>query len=249
MAVFSAIDATEQALGRATFQVRGKFEFRDGSPPLRMENMFAGDVNLPLQVSAATAVPLAYVLQSGFDTLELKNARLEVVCYPERRQLQIEQVWSSRRQVRPGENLEVVVVFRGENRYEVTRKAFWPVPVGLPSGALQITVSDGTTANMAEYQGRLAQPPQSPEQLIRWVNSLRPNTSAYVRITRSEPAFDVLGNSLPAAPPSLALILGRSQAALGSGMSVQSSKLAEIVLDAGPWVVTGSKTIQVELKE
>ena len=249
MAVFSVIDAAEQALGRATFQVRGEFEFRDGSGPLRLENMFAGDVNLPLQVSTATAVPLAYVLQSGFDSLELKDARLEVVCYPGRRQLQIEQFWSSRRWVRPGENLELTVVLRGENQYELTRQVTYRVPSGMPAGTLQITVSDGNTANLAEYQARLTQPPSSPSQLIGWVNSLRPNTRAYVRVLRPEPAFDVLGNVLPAAPPSLALILGRTQAALGSGLAVQSSKLAEIVLDVGSWVVAGSKTIQVELKE
>lgn len=249
MAVFSVIDATEQALGRATFQVRGEFQFRDGSGPLRMENMFAGDVNLPLQVSAATAVPLAYVLQSGFDALELKGARLEIVCYPERRQLQIEQVWSSRRQVRPGDTLEIYLTLRGENRYELLRQVNYTVPAGAVPGALQITVSDGSTANLAEYQARLSQPPKSPGQLIQWVNSLRSNTRAYVRIARADPSFDVLGNLLPSAPPSLALVLGRSQAALGSGLSVQSSKLAELVVDAGPWVVTGSKSIQVEVKE
>ena len=249
MAVFSVIDAAEQALGRATFQVRGEFEFRDGSGPLRVENMFAGDVNLPLQVSTATAVPLAYVLQSGFDALELKNARLEIASYPGRRQLQIEQVWSSRRVVRPGDALELAVVFRGENQYELTRPAAYRIPLGMPPGMLQITVSDGNTANLAEYQGRLVQPPPSPGQLIGWVNSLRPNTRAYVRVMRSDPAFEVLGNVLPAAPPSLALILGRTQAALGSGVAAQISKLAEIVLDVGPWVITGSKTIQVELKE
>ncbi|MCS7315725.1 MAG: hypothetical protein NZ554_09640 [Bryobacteraceae bacterium] len=249
MAVFSVIDATEQALGRATFQVRGEFQFRDGSGPLRMENMFAGEVNLPLQVSAATAVPLAYVLQSGFDELELKGARLEIVCYPERRQLQIEQVWSPRRQVRPGENLTINLVLRGENQVELARQVTYAVPVGAVPGVLQITVSDGSTANLAEYQGRLAQPPKSPGQLIQWVNSLRPNTRAYVRIARAEPSFDVLGNTLSSAPPSLALVLGRSQAALGSGPGVQSSKLAELVVDAGPWVVTGSKNIQVEVKE
>lgn len=249
MAVFSVIDATEQALGRATFQVRGEFQFGDGSGPLRLENMFAGDVNLPLQVSAATAVPLAYVLQSGFDGLKLKGARLEIVCYPERRQLQIEQVWSARRQVRPGEVVEIHLVLRGENGLELSRQVNYAVPAGAVPGTLLITVSDGGTANLAEYQGRLMQPPKSPSQLIQWVNSLRPNTRAYVRVTRADPSFDVLGNLLPSAPPSLALVLGRSQAALGSGLNVQSSKLAELVVDVGPWVVTGSKSIQVEVRE
>lgn len=249
MAVFSAIDATEQALGSATLQVRGEFEFRDGSGPLRLENMFAGDVNLPLQASTATAVPLAYVLQSGFEALELKTARLEIQSFAERRQLQIEQVWTSRRQVRPGETLEITVLLRGENQLELTRKAAYQIPAGAPPGTLQITVCDGASANIADYMPLLGKVPKSPAQLIRWVNSLRPNNKVYVRIIRAEPSFEVLGYQLPDPPPSLALILGRAQAALGTGIAAAQSKLAEIELDAGRRVVSGSKTIQVELKE
>lgn len=245
MAVFSAIDATEQALGSATLLVRGQFEFRDGSGPLRLDNMFAGDMNLPLQVSAAAAVPLAYVLQSGLDALQLKNASLQIECFPEKRQLQIEQVWCSRRQLRPGESLQLTVVLSGDNGLELTRKAVYQVPPGAPPGLLQFTVSDGTTANLAEYQQLIGQTPKSPAQVIRFVNSLRPNTRAYVRVTRAEPAYEVLGQILPSPPPSLALVLGRREAALGS----QSSKLAELVLEVGGRVVAGSKTIQVELKE
>lgn len=249
MAVFSAIDATEQALGSASLLVRGQFEFRDGSGPLRLDNMFAGDMNLPLQVSAAAAVPLAYVLQSGFDALQLKNASLQIECFPEKRQLQIEQVWCSRRQLRPGESLELTVVFSGDNGLELTRKAVYQAPPGALPGLLQFTVSDGSSANLAEYQQLVGQTPKSPAQLIRFVNSLRPNTRAYVRVTRAEPAFEVLGQLLPSPPASLALVLGRREAALGSGLAAQSSKLAELVLEVGGRVVTGSKTIQVELKE
>jgi len=249
MAVFSAIDATEQALGSATLQVQGEYEFRDGSGPLRLRNMFAGDVNLPLQASAATAVPLAYVLQSGFDALELKKVHLEIEVFAERRQLQIEQVWASRRQVRPGEDLELIVLLRGENQLELTRKAVYRVPEGVPPGPLLITVSDGTSANFAEYQQLLTRIPKSPAQLIRLVNSLRPNTHVYVRVARAEPSFDVLGYSLPDPPPSLALILGRLQTGLGSALPSMQSKLAEMELEVGQRVVSGSKTIQVEVRQ
>lgn len=248
MAVFSAIDATEQALGSATLQVRGQFEFRDGSPPLRLENMFAGDTNLPLQVSTATAVPLAYVLQSGFDALELKAAALEIDVFPERRQAQIEQVWAARQQVRPGEDLELTVVLRSENGSEITRKSRYRIPEGAAPGLLQVTVCDAGTANLAEYQQLLAQKPKSPAQLLRFVNSLRPNTAAYVRLTRAEPTYDVLGQLLPDPPPSVALVLSRSPGVLGSGAALLSSKMAEMTIDLDRRVVTGSKTIQVELK-
>jgi hypothetical protein len=81
------------------------------------------------------------------------------------------------------------------------------------------------------------------------MNSLRPNTKAYVRVSRAEPAYDVLGETLPDPPPSLALILGRTQSSLGGSALTGNSKIAELEISAGEVVISGSKTIQVEVRE
>src|SRR5713101_6064601 len=78
VSVFSAIDSTERALGAATYSVRGEIEFQGGAPSLKLNNMYAGDANTSLQVSLLAAVPLAYVLQSGFSSLEVKRVSLEI---------------------------------------------------------------------------------------------------------------------------------------------------------------------------
>jgi len=249
MAVFSAIDATEQAVGSSTFALRGQIEFQSGTAPIRLNNVFAGEMNVPLQVSAATAVPLAYVMQSGFDALELKKVVLEIDSFDRKRQLQLDQVWSSRREVRPGETVDLTVVLSGENGSELTRRISYQVPIGAPPGLLQFTVLDAATANLAEYRHLIGVPHKSAAQLISFVNSLRSNTKAYVRITRPEPGYDVLGQNLPDPPPSLALILARTQAALGGPWLAQNSEIAELEIDAGDAVVSGSKTVQVEVKE
>lgn len=249
LAVFSAIDATEQALGSSTFALRGQFEFQDGTTPIRLNNMYAGDMNVPMQVSVGTAVPLAYVLQSGFDALQLKNVVIEIDAFDRKRQWQIDQVWSSRREVRPGESVELTVVLSGENGTESVRKTRYDVPIGATPGPLLFTVADANTANLAEYQQLIGVAHKSPAQLISFVNSLRTNTKAYVRISRPEPGYDVMGQSLPDPPPSLALVLAKSQSALGGSLMPQLSRIAELVIDAGDVVVTGSKTIQVEVKE
>ncbi len=249
MAVFSAIDATERSVGDSSIRVTGQLEFEKGSVPLRIDNMYAGDMNLAAQVSMAAAVPLAYVMQSGFDSLQLKGVSLDIGSFPEKRQLQIDQVWSSKREVRPGESVDLTVLLSGENGAEITRNVTYRVPVGAPAGALQISAADATTINLTEYRQMLMAPPKSAAQLVAFLNGLRPNTNAYLRVWRAEPAYDVAGESLPGPPPSLGMILARSQNSLSGMPAPANSKIAEFGIDAGGAVVSGSKTIQVEVKE
>jgi hypothetical protein len=249
MAVFSAIDATERSVGSSSIGVTGEFEFEKGSTPLRVANMYTGDMNLAAQVSMAAAVPLAYAMQSGFESLRLKRVALEIESFAETRDLQIDQVWSSKRQVRPGESVEITVLLAGENGAEVRRKVTYRVPVGAPTGPLQFSAADATTINLTEYRQMIAAPPKSPAQLVSFLNGLRTNTKAYLRVWRAEPAYEVSGETLPGPPPSLGMILARSQSSLSAMPAPANSRVAEFAIDAGNMVVSGSKTIQVEVKE
>ena len=74
---------------------------------------------------------------------------------------------------------------------------------------------------------------------------MRPGDKAYVRIWRAEPAYEVAGEELPDPPPSLALVLGSTQSLAQN----RNSKITELVIDAGEVMVTGSKTVQIEVKE
>lgn len=246
MAIFSTIDSTERTLGVSSFAVRGAIQFQDGSAPIRVNNMYAGDFNVPLQVSMATASPLAYVLQSGFSTLKLKDISLQIDAFTEKKQFQIDEVWTSRQQVRPGDRIDVMVNLRGDNGVETTKKVSWTAPIGAPVGPVFFTVADGATTNFTDYRQFLTVPPRSPAQLISFLNGMRDNTGAYVRVWRADPGYQVNGEDLPAPPASLSMILSRQQA---SAPQAYNSKLAELQITAGGAVISGSKTIQVEIKE
>jgi hypothetical protein len=235
-------------VGNASYSIAGEVEFENGSP-LRLNNMYAGEFNVPMQASLGAAVPLAYVMQSGFDTLQPKRIALEIEAFDRKRQMQIDQVWPSRREVRPGEGVELTVVLAGENGAELVRKATYRVPVGAPAGPLQFTVADANTINLTEYRQMLGMPAKSASQLITFMNSLRANTRAYVRVWRPDPAYDVQGETFASPPPSLGMILSRSQGTLGGASLAGNSKIAELEISAGEMVISGSKTIQVEIKE
>jgi SpoIVB peptidase S55 len=247
MAIYSAIDATERTLGLGTYSLHGQVEFQHGLPPLILDNTYAGDFNVPIQASSGVASPLAFVMSAGFDALKIKNVTLSIEASERKRLLQIDQVTASRKDVRPGDAVELTVTFTGENGAELQKNLRYTVPVGAPAGTLNFTVADASSSNALDYQ-QLTGVPKSPTQLISLLNNLRPNTGAYIRVWRSDPAFQVQGADLPDPPPSVGLILARAQAAQGAWLP-RTSKIDELRVDVGNVAVTGSKTVQVEVKE
>jgi hypothetical protein len=247
-AVYSAIDATERTLGLASYSLRGGVEFAQNVPPLKLDNTYAGDFNVPLQASTGVASPLQSILGAGFDALKIKSINLEIEASERKRLLQVDQVTASPKQVHPGGTVELAVTFTGENGLEMQKSVSYRVPVGAPAGALSFTVSDGTLTNALDYQQMSPAVPKNPTQLVSFLNNLHPNTNAYVRIWRTDPAFEVQGQDLPDPPPSVGLILSKAQAAQGAWIP-RGSKVDELQIETGDVVVTGSKTVQVEVKE
>jgi len=249
MALSSTIEATERSVGDATLAIRGEIQFQGSATPLRVNNSYSGDLSLPQLASMGAASLLAYALQSGFESLQLKRVSIDVDFHAERRQAQIDQVWTSRREVRPGESVDLNVVLTGPNGVETSRKVSYHVPIGALAGPLYFTVADGSTTNMTDYRQMLSTTPRSPAQLVTFLNSLRDNTRAYVRVWRPEADYDVEGQNLPAPPPSVGQILARSQAGVGETAQTRNSKIGELEISTSGMVVSGSKTVQVEIKE
>lgn len=248
MAVYSALDATERTLGLGSYSIRGAVEFQRGAPPLKLDNTYSGDFNVPAQASLGIASPLSTVMGAGFDTLRIKSVNLEIDASERKRVLQIDQVTASRKEVHPGDQLELTVTFTGENGVEMQKSVRYNVPIGAPAGTLNFTVADGSSSNTFDYQQLVTNVPKSPTQLVSSLNNLRANTNAYVRVWRTDPAFLVQGSDLPDPPPSVGLILSRAQAAQGLWFS-RGSKIDELQIPTGDVVVIGSKTVPVEVKE
>ena len=249
MAIYSSIQATERTIGTSTVAVRGQVDFAGDEPPVRIDDMYAGDSNVPQQASLGVALPVAYLLQCGFDSLKVRSISLDIDAYDELRQRQIDQVWPVRDSVEPGEDIELMVVLTGENGAEETRKVTYRVPPGEPPGTLHFTVADGSTTNLLEYRFLAGRRMQTASQVIDLLNGLRSDTGIYVRVWRAEGSYVVAGRQLPAPPPSIALVLGRNQSSTAAAQGSFTSKIREIRLDAGDMVVTGSRTVQVEVTE
>ena len=249
MAVFSAIDATERTVGASSLRISGQIDFQNAPAPVRLNNIYSSDNGSAAQVSLSAAVPLAYVLQSGFDTLQLRAVALRVDVSDQKKQFTIDSITASKHEVRAGEKLELSVTLAGQNGGETTRRVDYEVPVGAPAGPLYFTVSDANIANVTDFRQVLTSTAHSAGQVISTVNNLHPNNKAYIRVWRATPAFQLEGTDLPDPPASVALVLAGSQSTLAGLAQTRNAKVADMEIDGGDVYITGTKTIQVDVKE
>lgn len=250
MAVYSTIDATERTAGASTVRLTGDIIFQNAPAPIRVDNTFAADNGTALQASLSAAIPVAYIMQSSFTgALAIKSATLHIEAFDRKQQVTIESVTASKREAHAGDRLMLNVLLAGENGAETMRQVPYDIPIGAEPGTLYFTVADANTANINDFRAILTSTPRTVGQLVSTVNNLHPNTKAYVRVWRADPAFQLEGADMPDPPASVALILGGSASSVAGVTQIRNSKIAEMEIDGGGMVVSGVKTVQVEIKE
>jgi hypothetical protein len=244
MAVFSVVDATERTVGAESLSIKGFIQLEGRSEPVRLGDVYAADTGTAALASLSTAIPLAYLMQGGFDGLRVKNVSLQIDASDGKKALQIDQVLASRHEVRPGDTVEIETLMTGENGVETTRSVRYKVPIGTNPGVLYFTVADSAQTNIMELRQAVSAVARSPQQLIDVANRLRTNTKAYVRVWRNEAVYSAGGEDFPTAPPSAALLLSGGMPTVN-----RNAKIAEMEIDGGGMAVSGAKTVQVEVKE
>ncbi|MFL6450849.1 MAG: hypothetical protein ACJ746_24685 [Bryobacteraceae bacterium] len=255
-ALFSVLDRTERTLGTGTVRLSGQVRFEGSLPPLAVRDVFISDNALAQQVSVDAVVTLGFALNAGFSNLQVKDLSYSLEPVEQKRQLKVAQVWTSPSQAHPGDSIEVSALLQGENGFELTRTAKYQVPIGIQSGTLNVTVTDALGLNAPEFAGISQSSFRSPEQLITAINKYRTSEAAYIRVWRQQPSFTI-SNPLPGGeitdpPPSVSLILSdpsSSPTTSAAQTLVRGSQLAEVRMAVDRYVVSGSKTVQLEVKD
>lgn len=248
LALFSAVDSTERSVGAATLSVDATLRFQNGVPPLRIRNMHAGGALVGLIGALGVSIPAGYALQSGFSELALAGAEIDLTLHEQRRELKMEQMWSSANEASPGQEVQIHAVLLDAAGAEHRRSFRYRIPRGAPAGPLYFSAADASTLNLLEFPRFSSLIPRSPQQLLALINGLRTNNQLYLRVWRQEPTYSIQGADLPAPPPSAALILDRSTDVKGGRGAIQNAALAEQSADLGNFAVTGAKTIKLEVK-
>jgi SpoIVB peptidase S55 len=246
--VFSAIGSTERLIGDSTLRVEETITI-DGLPEVKSDSFVSASANNAAAAAQSAATPLAYLMQSGVGPLDIRNIHLRVASTDRRMAQEVEQVWGSKREVKPGDRLEVSVLLLAQDGKETLQKTAVEIPPSLTPGPLTITVADGASMDRQEAMrsGRLYLP-KNPRQLVRAINKSRRNNRLYVRLARLETGFVLQGENFPSPPPSVVRALSGDPSASTNISPTVLSTIAEYDMAPVPSVVTGTKSITVTVK-
>ena len=142
LTVFSAVGSTERQVGDSTLQVNQTISL-NGLPDVNLENFISGGANGPALAARSVATPVAFLMQGGLTPPDIQNIRLRVVASNQRLAQDLEQVWTSKREIKAGDTVELTALLRDQNGRETLQKASVEIPISLPPGPLTITVADG----------------------------------------------------------------------------------------------------------
>jgi hypothetical protein len=249
LTVFSAVGSTERQVGDSTLQVEQTISL-EGLPDVELESFISGGANGPAMAARSAAVPLAYLMQSGLGPLDVRNIRLKILSTNQRLTQELEQVWTSRREVKAGEAFELTALLRDQDGRETLQKTTIEIPSSLRPGPLTITVADGASLDRIEagMSGRMVLP-KDPQQLVRAINRARRNNRLYVRLARPETGFVLQGDSFPSPPPSVVSTLSTTPSLSTNVSRTMLSTVADYELEPVSGVVAGVKGLALTVEE
>jgi len=246
-AVFSTITSNERALGESTLQVSGKISVK-GQPEVKFENRFSGETNSHVFASMAVVQPLSFILGSGFDNVAVENVTVDITSIDEKRTAVLDRVWADRERVKAGETVILAAFLRAANGGEHVEKFPIDIPADMPAGTLQLTVADGSTLTAVENRVlRQSFSPRDLDQLIRAINHIRKNDRVYVRLQRPEPSVLIRGEEFSNLPPSFSSVITSDRTSSSTLMTLRSSNLYEYELPSTPFVISGQRSLTIEV--
>jgi hypothetical protein len=223
--IFSALTATERAQGESTLQLQGIIALKDRQQ-VKIENFVSGDANASAITALLMANPVNFLMQSGLKDVQIDAIEVDVTSWDEKRQAVLERIWPGRREVNPGDLLEISALLKKPDGGEIIARIPITIPEQTPAGPLTVSVCDGAT--LALIEGRETRPtfqPRDTAQLVHTMNQSRQSDRLYVRLTRNEQSVAIYGESYPSIPPSLDGVLQSDRASGTTQTTLRTSPL------------------------
>lgn len=208
ISVLNAITAHSHSEGRQSFDLKARFSLRD-FPALEVEQSFDG---YQTAVDAAIHVlQMALFLDlSGQAEPQLEGVHVELQSTNEVRGLRLLDVLPARRQVAPGERVELRVKLVDFSGQEQIRRLEVEIPPEAPNGRFYLLVGDGTSldASRFELEKRELDTFSANLEVLRGLNSRR-----LLQVLSLMPASGLIqeGSVFPALPGSMRQLLGHHE--------------------------------------
>ncbi|MGO8734863.1 MAG: SpoIVB peptidase S55 domain-containing protein [Terriglobia bacterium] len=247
LAFVSTLGNTERALGASTLEVKGKIRLA-GAESVDFQDVLSGEMGTAALAGSAVAVPLTYLMGSGFPDLHIEGVDLSVKSTNERSLATLEQVWSTKSEVRPGDHIEVFALLRLPGGQAVTQKIPVDIPESVSDKALMLAVGGG--ANINALQFRLTPPGSAARdihQLVKALNRMRRNNRLYALLMAPQRSFTMQGDEYPSPPPSLVQTFMADPAAASSISFSGTSVVGDFEAAASSLMIRGQKTLLLKV--
>ena len=245
--VFNSITASERSLGELTLSVNGQIHLKDHDT-INIGNVFSADNNGALMASNAAVSPVQYLMTSGYDGVVIQKVDLEIKSIDRKTTAALDSISIDKSEVKPGDTVTLTAFLRETNGATVVERYPLQIPTGLPAGAVQLLVGDGTTVTSGELRRGPSSVPSGLQQVINELNKLRKNDRLYVKVLNSNPGVMIGGEELPSVPPSLAAVLNTDRSSSRNMSGTRSSTIREYELPQSKYVIQGQRALNLTVK-
>jgi hypothetical protein len=238
----NAISSNERTIGDTTVRLMGEITVA-GEKSVRLDRRFSG-IQATAAAAAATAVPLAALLKSNFDGLDVTGVDLTLTVTEGARTATLERLTTDRTQVREGETLELTAYSRTDTGKIIAQKIPVAIPAGTGAGGLTITVGDGGAVQERSAIQQFI--PHSAAELINTINSLKRTDKLYLVAFRTSSGVIIGSSEMPNLPPSVLATINNDRSAGGSKPAVQTVLIDKEIAPA-EFIVSGQQTLTIEI--
>jgi len=239
----STLGNTERTVGASTLDIEGRIRLA-GADAVDFQDVLSGDVGINALAGNLVATPLSYLLGSGFPGLHVEGVEFSVRSRNERSVATLEQIWSTRSEVKPGDHIEVFGLLHLPGGQAVTQKIPVDIPESVSDKGLMLAVGGGAAINMLQF--RLTQPGSSARdipQLVKALNRIRRNNRLYALLMAPQRSFILEGDEYPSPPPSLVQTF-MSDPGAASGVTFSgTSVVGDFEGAASTFMIHGQKTL------
>jgi len=243
IAIDNVVTTLEKRAGERTLVWKSSIHTPDRD--VRWNSVFSG---MAAREEAVTSLALLtnYLMANEFRDLTITGMDIEIAHSDRLQNARIVHVEAQKERVRPGEEVPVwvdLVDFRGSPRRVVMTLK---VPADTPPGPLTVFVGDGNSATAYDL-GLVPSDPHSLDQVLDFLARIRPPNSLNLLAYRRSPGAVVVGEPLPALPPSVVAILRDRGPGEQATPDLQYLRLQAESIEQ-PIPVTGSVRLRVEVQ-
>ena len=240
--VFNTITSSERALGESTISIKGDIKVK-GQESIELDRRFSA-INSAMQAAGSVAGPIASLLGSGFDDVQIDGVTLDISSTDSKYTASLERIAVDRNEVRRGENIEIHAYVRTEAGKQFVQRIPVQIPEDATPGQLLVFVGDGNA--LQEGSAAKAFVPQDLGQLVKAINKVKKSDRLYVKLFRITPGAVIGTDELPNLPPSVVATLNSDRTSGGYTPTVLSP-VYEMELPPAEFVISGQQLIGIDV--